>query len=99
MHKMQYGGGALDSDLSKTFFYLPSTVDRNEKINKYLNSVNLKPMTINHKEFGEDFDPSNWDLDRNVVEVLKKVALQSSENLKRNADAFLSAISHGNDKL
>ena len=57
-------------------------------------------MAIDHKEFGKDFDPSNWDFDRNaVVEVLKKVALQSSQNLKRNADAFLSDIYHDNNKL
>ena len=41
-HRMQYEGGAFDEQkFSKLFFYLPSTVDRNEKINKYLTSVHL----------------------------------------------------------
>ena len=30
---------------------------------------------------------------------MKKVALQSSQNLKRNADAFLSGFAHDNNKL
>ena len=30
---------------------------------------------------------------------MKKVAEQSSQNLKRNADAFLSSINHDNEKL
>ena len=44
-HKMQYEGGAFNEQkFSKRFFYLPATVDRNEKINKYLTSVHLKPF-------------------------------------------------------
>ena len=33
VHKMQYEGGAFsEEDFSQIFFYLPSTVDRSEKI-------------------------------------------------------------------
>lgn len=65
-----------------------------------MNSVNLKSITIEKKNFGEDFDPAAVDLDRDaIVILLKKVALQSSQNLKRNADAFLLTVSHDNDKL
>ena len=74
-------------------FYLPATVDRNEKINKYLNSVNLKPFAIDPRDFGEKFYPSEPDRHA-VVSVMKKVAQQSFQNLKRNADAFLSTVSH-----
>ena len=99
-HRMQYEGGAFDGDFSQVYFYLPSTVDRNEKINKYLNSVNLKPFATSSKDFGDDFDPADFgDFNRTaVVNMIKKVALQSSQNLKKNADAFLSIVSHENDK-
>ena len=79
---------------------MPLTVDRIEKINKYLNSVNLKPFLVDVKELGEDFNPSAVSLDKDtVIKLMKKVALQSSQNLKRNADAFLSTVSHDNDTL
>ena len=101
MHRMQDEGGAFNTqDFSQIYFYLPSTVDRNEKINKYMTSVNLKPFAINHTEFGDQFNPADLDFDRSVmVELMKKVALQSSQNLKRNADVFLSTVTHDNDKL
>ena len=100
-HRMQYEGGAFNTqDFSQIYFYLPSTVDRNEKISKYITSVNLKPFAINHTEFGDQFNPADLDFDRFVmVELMKKVALQSSQNLKRNADVFLSTVTHDNDKL
>ena len=100
-HRMQYEGGAFNTqDVSQTYFYLPSTVDRNEKINKYMTYVNLKPFAISHTEFGDQFNPADLDFNRSVVvELMKKVALQSSQNLKRNADVFLSTVTHDNDKL
>ena len=46
-HKLRYEGGAFDEQkFSKLFFYLAATVDRNEKINKYLTSVHLKPFHV-----------------------------------------------------
>ena len=52
-HRMQYEGGAFDEQkLSKLFFYLPATIDRNKKINKYLASVHLKPFHVNSDVFG-----------------------------------------------
>ena len=92
-HKTQYEGGAFnDQKFSKLFFYLPATVDRNEKINKYLTSVYLKPFQVDPAVFGENFNSADRDFDRAVVvSYMKKVAQQSSQNLKRNADAFLSS--------
>ena len=100
-HTMQYEGGAFNGqDFSQVYFYLPSTVDRNEKINKYMTSVNLKPFTNNPTDFGDDSNPAEFDFNRlAVINLMKKVALQSSQYLKRNADAFLSTVSHNNDKL
>ena len=101
IYKNKYEGGAFSDELSsKIFFYLPSTVDRNEKIMKHLTSVYLKPFNVNHESIGENFDPSPNDFDRqSVISYMKKVAEQSSQNLKRNADAFLSTFKHDNEKL
>ena len=98
---MQYEGGVLDREKhSNIYFYLPSTVNRNEKINKYLGSVHLKPFVVNPADIAEGFNPADPNLNRSaVVEYMKRVALQSSQNLKRNADAFLSTVQHDNDKL
>ena len=58
-HRIQYEAGAIsDTDFSKIFFFLPSTVDRIETINRYLNSVNLMPIDIDPSDFGEDFHSS-----------------------------------------
>ena len=97
---MQYEGGAFsEENFSQIFFYLPSTVDRSEKINKYLTSVHLKPFHFNPSDLGEKFSPS-IEFDRAaVVSYMKKVAHRSFQNLKRNADAFLSSINHDNEKL
>ena len=79
---------------------MPSTVDRNEKIMKHLTSVYLKPFNVDHESIGENFDPASNDFDRElVISFMRKVAEQSSQNLKRNADAFLSAFKHDNNKL
>ena len=84
----------------QNFFYLPATVDRKEKINKYLTSVYLKPFHVDPTVFGENFNPADRDFDRAaVVSYMKKVVQQSSQNLERNADAFLSSQTHDNDEL
>ena len=100
-HRMQYEGGIFDEQkCSDIYFYLPSTVDRNEKINKYLSSVNVKSFAVNPLNFGKSFNPADPDFNRSVVvSFMKKVAQQSSQNLKRNADAFLSTVANDNDKL
>ena len=95
VRKMQYEGGAFfEESFSKIFFYLLSTVDRSEKIDKYLTSIHLKPYHLNPSSLGENFNPA-IEFDRAaVVSYMKRVTEQSSQNLKRNADAFLSSINH-----
>ena len=67
---------------------------------KHLTSVYLKPFNVNHESIGENFDPSSNDFNRqSVISYMRKVAEQSSQNLKRNADAFLSTFKHDNKKL
>ena len=101
IYKNKYEGGAFSDQLSsRIFFCLPSTVDRNEKIMKHLTWVYLKPFNVNHESIGENFDPSSNDFNRqSVISYMRKVAEQSSQNLKRNADAFLSTFKHDNEKL
>ena len=78
VHKMQYEGSAF----SQIFFYLPSTVDRSEKFNKYLTSVHLKPFHVKPSDLGENFNPATeFDRAAVVVTYMKKVAEQSSQNL------------------
>ena len=51
---------------SKTHFFLPSTTDRIESINRYINSVNLISIDIHPNEFeadGGNFDPSKLNFD------------------------------------
>ena len=66
-----------------------------------MTSVYLRPFFVDLKSaFREDFNPADPDFDRSVVvSYMKKVAEQTSQNLKRNADAFLSSINHDNEKL
>ena len=101
IYKNKYEGGAFSDQLSsRIFFCLPSTVDRNEKIMKHLTWVYLKPFNVNHESIGENFDPSSNDFNRqSVISYMRKVAEQSSQNLKRYADAFLSTFKHDNKKL
>ena len=81
-HKNQYEGGVfLEQGFSKIFFYLPSTVDRCEEINKYLTSVYLKPYHVDISDLGEGFNPT-ISFDREpVVKYMKKIAKKSSQNL------------------
>ena len=88
-------------------FFLPSTVNRVEKINKYLGSVNLNAVDVNISEFGKNFDPSKLDFNsaeredirKSVLKVLRKVTNLSRQNLKRNADGYLATVPHNNNSL
>ena len=106
-HRIQYESEAFgESDFSGTFFFLPSTVDRIEKINRYLGSVNLNVIDIGFSEFGEKFDPSILDsigteresVRKSVFGVLKKVADYSCQK-KRNADGYLATVPHDKNTL
>ena len=83
-HRIQYESGAfVETDSSNIFFFLPSTVDWIEEINRYLGSVNLNAVDIDISKFGEKFDSSMLDYDssekenirRSVLKVLRKVLI------------------------
>ena len=107
-HRIQYESGTfVETEFSNIFFFLPSTVDRIEDINKYLGSVNFNAVDVDISEFGQNFDPSKLDFNnperenirKSVLKVLQKVADLSSQNLKRNADGYLATVPHNNDSL
>ena len=98
---MQYEVGAFDEQkFSKLFFIYLQPLTETKNINKYLTSVHFKPFHIDRAIFGEKLNPADPDFDKaSVISYMKKVAQQSSQNLKRNADTFLSIASHDNEKL
>ena len=74
-HRIQYESGAMDTEFSKTYFFLPSTTDRIVNINRYMNSVNLIPIDIHQHEFevdDGDFDPSKLGFDNPDRKKIRK---------------------------
>ena len=77
-------------------------MDRVEEINQYLGSVNLSAIDIDISDFGENFNPSKLDfanrereeLRKWVLNVLRKVADLSNQNIKRNVAGFLATQRH-----
>lgn len=45
---------------SKVFFYLPSTTDRRESINHYMENVNVNPINCWYESF-KDYSPTEED--------------------------------------
>ena len=107
-HRIQYEAGAfLETDFSNAFSFLPATTDHIERINRYLNSVNLLPIDIELSEIGENFDPSKLDYANpgrehtreSVLRVLKEVADLGNQNLQRNSNGLLATKLHDNESL
>ena len=65
----------LGDNSPNDFHFLPSTVDRIEKINKYLGSVNLFISEIDTKDFGENFDSSVLDSAEDKQEAVRESVL------------------------
>ena len=107
-HRIRYEPGAFsETDFSNVFFFLPSTTDRIEDINRYLGSVNLNSIYTEFSEFGLNFELSRLDYAgpqkkytrKSVLKVLKKIVDLSNQNVKRNADGLLAKQVHNNDSL
>ena len=54
----------MKNDYSTLFFYLPSTTDRSESINQYMDHVSLHPIdcpyeSFRHTKTGDDFVPQD----------------------------------------
>ena len=101
-HRIQYESGALNTDFSKIFVFLPSITDRIENVNRYMGSVNLSSIDITEDNFevegGIPFNPSKLDYEnpgkekmrQAVLKVLKKVVDLSNTNIIKNAERLLS---------
>ena len=89
---------------STVFYFLPSSTDQKEKINKYQDHVQLYPVTANYEDFQEfnkdkqAFLPhhleSHNSQDRaraheTVINFMKHVSQISNSNLSRNAKALV----------
>ena len=91
----------------RSFFFLSCAVDRVEEINQYLGSVNLSAIDIAISDFGKNFNPSKLDfanpereeLRKSVLNILRKVADLSNQNIRRIADGFLATQPHDNQSV
>lgn len=101
-HRIQYETGALQTTYSNVCYFLPSTTDRIEEINRHMRSVHLSLIDIPENTFeaedGVKFDPSQLDckypekqkITKAVVKMLKNIIDISNVNLVKNSDGLLS---------
>ena len=106
-HRLQVERSSLRAECSHIYFYLPSTTDRSEKINRHMGSVNLLPVDLHQNSFktgdGILFDPSKLDFHCQekevmtiaVVKMLKKIQHLSIINLVKNADGLIATENIG----
>ena len=100
-HKIQFESGAFQITFSNLYYFLPSTTDRVEDINRHRGSINLLRIDIPEKTFevqdNVQFDPSKLDYDcpekgkitKAVVKMLEKIIEILNPNLAKNADGLL----------
>ena len=108
-HKVQFESGGLQTTFSRVYYFLPSTTDRSEKINRHLGSVNISPIDVPENTFETEnnvaLDPSKLDMNcpekevmtQAVVRILQKITDFPNSNLIQNADGLLSRKSKNVD--
>ena len=101
-HKVQFESGGLQTTFSRVYYFLPSTTDRSEKINRNLGSVNISPIDVPENTFETEnnvaLDPSKLDMNcpekevmtQAVVRILQKITDFPNSNFIQNADGLLS---------
>ena len=93
---------ATDRLASSLFMFLPSTLDRKEKILQFKDSVNLHPIGAAYDDLktlknDKDFNPAELDFPTRssilplFYSYMKKVTETSNNNLVRNSNAFLAS--------
>ena len=50
-HRIQYESDALQTKFLNIYYFLPSTTDKIEEINRYMGSVNVLPIDIPEHSF------------------------------------------------
>ena len=88
-HRIQYESGTLDTDFSKVYFFLPSIMDRIEKINRHMGSVNLVPIDISEDTF-EVEGSSEFVLYKLDYESSKENGRSLKFKSHKNADGLLA---------
>ena len=99
---------ALPADKSNVYFFLRTTLDRSEEINRYFNSVKLSPIDVEEGFISDSriiFDPSKLNINNPqkkifseaIIQKMKLVAKISNYNIVRNAQCFLSTKKSGVD--
>ena len=87
---------------SRQFFFLPATLDRKEDIIQYKDNVHLHPIQVEYDSFKFEFNIDHFNpallekrgdlesehLRSSVLQIMKKIAMLSNQNLLRNANAF-----------
>ena len=53
---------------SKLFFFLPSTTDRKEKINRWVNNVNLHPINCLYDDF-KNYAPQRFEIQKKGMQL------------------------------
>ena len=53
---------------SKLFFFLPSTTDRKEKINRWVNNVNLHPINCLYDDF-KNYAPQSFEIQKKGIQL------------------------------
>ena len=52
---------------SKLFFFLPSTMDRKEKINRWVNNINLHPINCLYDDF-KNYAPQSFEIQKKGIQ-------------------------------
>ena len=92
-HKLQFESGGLQTTYSNVYYFVPSTTDRSEEVNRYLGSVNLSPIDMTKSAFETEnvsFDPSKLDIYSLEKEVKSKAVVKMLKKITENADDLLS---------
>ena len=53
---------------SKLFFFLPSTTDRKEKLNRWVNNVNLHPINCLYDDF-KNYAPQRFEIQKKGIQL------------------------------
>ena len=53
---------------SKLFFFLPSTMDRKEKINRWVNNINLHPINCLYDDF-KNYAPQRFEIQKKGIQL------------------------------
>lgn len=101
-HQLQFEPVVLQTTYSNLHYFLPFTTNRDDKINRYLGSVNISTIDFPEATFetkeNVSFDTSKLGfscqekeiMNDALVKMINKIIDISNANLAKNADSLLS---------